>query len=223
VEQVVGGLGPLAVVTAISPVPIIAVILMLLTPTARSTSAGFLVGWVVGIAGATTGFLLLTRNRDPSGSQAAVVASWVELLLGVLLLLLAARQWKARPKRGEEPGLPPWMAAVDRFTAGRAAGLGLLLSAVNPKNLLVCVAAGAAIAGGRLSGAQTAWSVVAFTMIATSTVAVPVLAYAVGSKRMAGLLESLRCWLTAHSSAVAATLLLVLGVVLIGQGLGGVV
>ena len=60
-----------------------------------------------------------------------------------------------------------------------------------------------------------------FMVIAASTVAVPVLGYAVGRKRMAGPLESLRGWLTLHNRAVMATLLLVIGVVLIGKGLGG--
>jgi hypothetical protein len=48
-----------------------------------------------------------------------------------------------------------------------------------------------------------------------------VLGYAIGRKRMAGPLESLRGWLTVHNVAVMATLLLVIGVVLIGKGLGG--
>jgi hypothetical protein len=51
----------------------------------------------------------------------------------------------------------------------------------------------------------------------------PVLAYAVGSRRMAGPLESLRGRLNAHSAAVTAVLVLVIGVVLIGQGLRGLV
>jgi Sap, sulfolipid-1-addressing protein len=64
------------------------------------------------------------------------------------------------------------------------------------------------------------WSVVVFTVLAASTVAVPVLGYAIGRKRMAGPLESLHRWLTVHNAAVMATLLLVIGVVLIGKGLG---
>jgi threonine/homoserine/homoserine lactone efflux protein len=92
---------------------------------------------------------------------------------------------------------------------------------VNPKNLLMSVAAGSTIASGKLSAGQDVWSVVLFTAIAASTVAVPVLAYAIGRKRMAGPLESLRSWLTVHNGAVMATLLVVIGVVLIGKGLGG--
>ena len=222
-ERVVGALLPLAVVVAISPVPIVAVILMLLTPKAGGTSVGFLAGWVAGIAGVTSMVLLLASEPDPRSGRSSVAASWVELALGGLLLALAARQWWSQPRRGAEPGSPQWLAAIDRFTAVQAGGLGLVLSAVNPKILLVCVAAGLVIAGGGLSGAEDAWSVVAFTGLAASTVAVPVAAYAVGRRHMAGALESLRRWLTAHSAVVTATLLLVIGVILIGQGLGGLV
>jgi hypothetical protein len=220
--QVIGDLLPLAVGVAISPIPIIAVVLMLLAPHAGGTSTGFLVGWLVGIAGATTVFLLLAGTLDLGGSgQPSATASWVKLVLGVLLLGLAARQRSGRPKPGEQPSMPSWMAAIDEFTAVKAAGLGVLLSSVNPKNLLMCVAAGSTIAGGGLSTGQDVWSVVLFTAIAASTVAVPVLGYAIGRKRMAGPLESLRGWLTVHNVAVMATLLLVIGVVLIGKGLGG--
>jgi threonine/homoserine/homoserine lactone efflux protein len=221
--SVVTALLPLAVVVAVSPVPIIAVVLMLLTPRAAGTSAGFLVGWVVGIAGVTTGFLLLAGDPAPgNASLTSDVAAWVELVLGVLLLALAARQWRSRPAPGEEAGLPRWLSATDRITAGRAGGLGLALSAANPKNLLVSVAAGLVIAEGNLSSAQGTWAVVAFTLTAASTVAVPVLAYAVGRRRMSGPLGSLRRWLIAHSSVVTAALLLVIGAVLLAQGLAGV-
>jgi hypothetical protein len=47
--QAVGGLLPSAVGVALSPVPIIAVILMLATPRARSTGSAFAIGWVAGL------------------------------------------------------------------------------------------------------------------------------------------------------------------------------
>ena len=221
VRQVVGGLLPLAVVVALSPAPIIAVVLMLLTPRAGGTSTSFLVGWVAGLAGVTTLVLLLAGDVAAEGGRSSEVAAWAELGLGVLLLALAVQQWRSRPRPGEEPELPRWLVAIDRFTAPRAGGLGLALSAVNPKVLLVCIAAGATIAGGGLSGVHATWSVVVFTIIAASTVAVPVLAHAVGRTRMTGPLQLLRGWLTAHGVTTAATLLLVLGVVLVGQALGG--
>jgi threonine/homoserine/homoserine lactone efflux protein len=220
--QVVGDLLPLAVGVAISPIPIIAAILMLLAPRAGGTSTGFLLGWLLGITGATTLFLLLAGTLGQGGSgEPSAASSWIKLALGALLLVLAAGQWRSRPGPGEEPTMPKWMSAIDRFTVGKALGLGVLLSAVNPKNLLMCVAAGTTIAGGGLSTGQAVWSVVGFTVLAASTVAVPVVGYAIGRKRMAGPLESLHTWLTAHNGAVMATLLLVIGVVLLGKGLGG--
>jgi threonine/homoserine/homoserine lactone efflux protein len=220
--QVIGDLLPLAVGVAISPIPIIAVILMLLAPKAGGTSAGFLLGWVVGIVVATTLFLLLAGTLDlGSSGEPSGAASWVKLVLGALLLLMAARQWRGRPSPGSEPALPKWMTAIDAFTPGKAAGLGLALSAVNPKNLLMCVAAGTTIGGADLSGGQDVWSVVVFTALAASTVAIPVIGYAVARERMAGPLEHLRGWLTVHDGAVMATLLLVIGVLLVGKGLSG--
>jgi Sap, sulfolipid-1-addressing protein len=85
----------------------------------------------------------------------------------------------------------------------------------------MCVAAGTTIAGGELPTGQSVVSVSIFTVLAASTVAVPVVGYAIGRKRMAGPLESLHVWLTAHNAAVMATLLLVIGAVLVGKGLGG--
>jgi hypothetical protein len=45
----IGDILPLALGIMISPIPIIAAILMLLSPKAKGTSVGFLVGWVAGI------------------------------------------------------------------------------------------------------------------------------------------------------------------------------
>jgi threonine/homoserine/homoserine lactone efflux protein len=98
-----------------------------------------------------------------------------------------------------------------------------VLSAANPKALLVCIAAGATIAAGDVEGAQTVWSVVGFTVVAASTVAVPVLAFAVSGGRMTAALDSLRRWLIVRGAVVTSTLLAAIGLVLIGQGMGGLV
>jgi hypothetical protein len=69
-------------------------------------------------------FPLLAGTLDRGGSgQPSAAASWVELPLVLLLLGLAVRQWRSRPTAGSEPVLPKWMAAIDRFTAVKAAAL----------------------------------------------------------------------------------------------------
>src|SRR3954466_3921709 len=172
--QVVGDLLPLAVGVAISPIPIIAVILMLLAPRATGTSVGFLVGWVLGIVVAVTLFTVLADVAGLSSSgQPSTAAAWIQLVLGVLLLLVAVRQWGARPGAGETPTLPGWMAAIDSFTPLKALGLGFLLAAVNPKNLAMSISAGVAIGTGGLSNGQDAVVIAVYVVLAASTVAVP--------------------------------------------------
>ena len=84
----------------------------------------------------------LGSDDDPSAA-----ASVTELVLGGLLLLVAPRQWRSRP-RGDEPAAPPsWMAAVDQVTPVQAAGFGVHHSVVNPKNRRLRVWAGARLRG----------------------------------------------------------------------------
>lgn len=220
--RVIGELLPLAIGVAISPLPIIAAIVMLLTRLAGPTSLGLLIGWVVGIVVATVVFVIIasTLGLDES-SGPSTAGSWVKIGLGVLLLLLAARQWRGRPRPGQPVTMPKWMSAIDSFTLGKAAGLGFALSAVNPKNLLICATAGATIGAAALSGGQIAVAVAVFTVIGASTVAAPVVAYALAKERMRRPLDELRHWLEAHNNAVMSVLLLVIGLTVIGKGIGG--
>lgn len=218
---VIGDVIPLALGVAISPIPIIAAILMLLSPKARGTSLGFLLGWLLGIVVAVVVFTLLSAvlpQGDPDESKP--ILGTIEIVLGLLLLVLAVQQWRGRPKVGTEPALPKWMSAIDTMTGARALVLGFLLSALNPKNLLMGVAAGVAIGADAQTTAETVVAVIVYTVIAASTVAIPVIAYLAASARMARPLESLRTWLVYNNATIMAVLLLVIGVVLIGKGLG---
>jgi threonine/homoserine/homoserine lactone efflux protein len=220
---VLGDLLPLTVGVAVSPVPIIAVILMLLALRAGATSVAFATGWVLGIAAVTVVALLLAGGADVADDDAgpSTGASWVKLLLGLALLAVGAKQWHGRPKPGQDAALPAWMAAIDHVTPVKALALGVALAAVNPKNLLMTVSAGVTIADGALDTGEQVVAVVVFTALAASTVVLPVVAYLVAKERMRRPLEDLRGWLQANNATVMAVLILVIGVTQVGKGLGG--
>jgi len=220
VNGVVGAILPLALGVAVSPIPIIAAILMLLSPRARSTGLGFLAGWVLGIVVAVVAFTLLAALIPPASDTSTPVAGVIKIVLGLLLLVLAARQWRGRPRAGQTPALPKWMAAIDSMTAGRALAIGFLLSAVNPKNLLMAAGAGVDIGSAALDAGETTAAIVVFVLLAASTVAVPVIGYLAASARMKAPLESMREWLVHNNATVMAVLLLVIGVVMVGKGIG---
>ncbi len=218
---VIGDVLPLALGVAISPVPIIAAILMLLSPKAKGTSVGFLLGWVLGIVVVLVVFVLLASVIEPADpDQPQPIAGVIKLVLGALMLFLAVKQWQGRPHGDEEPALPKWMAAIDEMTAPKGFGLGFLLSGVNPKNLLMGAGAGTIIGSAGLAVGSIVVVVVVFTVIAASSVAVPVIGYLVASKAMAAPLETLRVWLVHNNATVMAVLLLVIGVSVIGKGIG---
>jgi threonine/homoserine/homoserine lactone efflux protein len=220
---VIGDLLPLALGVAVSPVPIIAVILMLLSSRAGTASAGFGLGWVLGIVVAIVVVLVVAEAADVGGTstEPSTAASWIKLMLGLLLLGVGVRQWRGRPRGDEPASLPKWMTAIDKVTPSKAFGLGFLLSAVNPKNLLMCIAAGVTIAGGGLDTGQEGLAVALFTVIAASTVLVPVVGYALAQDRMQQPLDELKTWLQQNNAIVMAVLILVIGVALVGKGLGG--
>jgi len=218
--SVIGEILPLAIGVAVSPIPIIAAILMLLSPKARSMSVAFLIGWIVGIVVAIVVFTLLSSVL-PQGDAGAPsrTAGVIKIVLGGLLLLVAARQWRGRPAEGEEADLPKWMSAIDSMTPVKGLGLGFLLASVNPKNLLLAASAGLIVGSAQLTLGEIAVVVIVFTVLAGCTVIVPVIAYLIASARMRGPLERLRRWLVANNATIMAVLLLVIGVSVIGKGL----
>jgi threonine/homoserine/homoserine lactone efflux protein len=217
---VIGEMLPLALGVAISPIPIIAAILMLLSPKARVTSVGFLLGWVVGIVAAVAVFTLLSSGipaRSPGTSRP--IQGAIQILLGVLLFLLALKQWRGRPRAGQEPALPGWMKAIDTISFIGAFGLGFLLSALNPKNLIMTAGAGVDIGSADLVGGSIVLVVVIFTAIAASTVLVPVVGYLFAADKLTAPLNALRGWLANENAVIMSVLLLVIGISMVGKGI----
>jgi threonine/homoserine/homoserine lactone efflux protein len=221
VQQVIGQILPLAVGIDVSALPIAAVILMLGTPKARSNGLAFLVGWMVGlfvvgcIALVVASAAGLSSSTDPTSRAVGVI----NLLLGILLLVLAARGWQSRPPSGEKPPLPKWMASLDTITPPRATGLAALLSGINPKNLALNLAAMSIIASAGLSASSQLVALLVFVVVGSIAIIVPVIVYLAGGDRAAAVLAGWKGFLVANNPVIMAILLLVFGMVLIGKGI----
>jgi threonine/homoserine/homoserine lactone efflux protein len=209
-----------AIGVAISPVPIIAVILMLFSQRANVNGPVFLLGWVVALA-VVSGvvYVISDQSNAATSTTASDSISWGKIVLGALFLLLAARQWRNRPAPGAEPEMPKWMAGVDKVAPGKALGLGVLLAAVNPKNLILTLGAAAGLAQLGLSTSDAVVSLIVFVVVASLTIGVPVAYYLLGGDKAKTRLDELKDWLAVHNTAVMAVLFLVFGVDLIAKGL----
>jgi threonine/homoserine/homoserine lactone efflux protein len=218
--EAIGQTLSLGVGVALSPVPIIAVILMLVTPRARSNGPAFIVGWLAGLAVVGTIVLLVAPDTAENGEP----ATWVEvlkLILGALLVLVALKQWRGRPRGEEEPATPKWMGAIDAFTPSKALGAGAVLAGANPKNLLLAVAAAVAIAQTEIAAGEQAVAYAVFALIGTVGVGAPVVIYFALGERAGPILDRLKAWMAHNNAVIMAVLCLVIGAKLIGDAIAG--
>jgi threonine/homoserine/homoserine lactone efflux protein len=211
-KEAIGQVLSLGIGVAVSPIPIIAVVLMLATPRARANGPAFVLGWIVGLAIVGTVVLLVSGGADASSDGEP--ATWVgvlKLVLGVLLLLVGVHGGRGRPRRGD----------LDAFGAPKALAMGVLLSGVNPKNLLLTVAAAAAIAQTGIDTGEQAIALAVFVLVGTVSVAAPVVVYFALGSRSREMLDGMKAWMAANNAAIMAVLMLVIGTKLVGDGIAG--
>ena len=218
----IGEMLPLAIGIAISPLAIVAVILILTTPQAKTNGPAFLGGWLAALAVVGGVALVATDAADSADSSGPrTIVALVKIALGVVLFFLAWRGFRSRPKTGEDAPLPKWMAALDRFTPTRSLAVGALFGGVKPKNLILAAAAAAGIAGSGLGGAQQVVVLLLLILVASVTIIAPVAIYfLLGEEKAARVLDGWKTWLQANNSTVMIVLFVVFGVVLLGQGIG---
>lgn len=220
--QAIGSVLSLALGVALSPIPIVAVVLMLATPRGKVNGPAFVVGWIAGLA--IVGAIVLLLAGGIGAGSSGEPKTWVSVLkvvLGAGLLLVAVREWRGRPHGEAEPELPGWMKTIDTFTPLKAAGLGAALAGPNPKNLLLTIAAGAAIAQADISAGQQVVVFAIFALIATLGPGIPLaIDYSLGD-RSADVLSKLRTWMVRNNQAIMSVLCLVIAAKLIGDAIQG--
>ncbi|KPM52393.1 hypothetical protein ACG83_28855 [Frankia sp. R43] len=213
---------PLAVGAAISPLPIVAMILLLGAPRARASGPAFAVGWLVGLCAVAAIALAVADGRDysaHSGPTAAVRV--IKGCLGVLFLWRAAQLWRHRPDGRHPAPQPTWMATIQSFGPRRSARLGALVAAANPKNLSLTVTAAAVVAQSGVSGLTQAGALAVYALLGTVGILTPLVAYLALGERARVPLDEWRRWMVAHNGPVMMVLFLLLGALLLGKAIGG--
>jgi len=220
VHQVVGAVLPFALVVTVSPVNIVAAILLLFSERRILAASAYLVGFAVGVAAVLVALELLAAEVDLSaGSDGSHAAAVVRIVLGGAFLLAATRKVRARRHDAGGGELPGWMDGITSFGPGKAAATGVGIGAGNPKNVAMAVAASLAIGAAGLPAAQVAGVIALYVVIASLGVAAP-LVVAVGlGDRSEPVLTSWRDWLGRNNDVVMAVLYFVFAAVLVGNGI----
>jgi uncharacterized membrane protein YidH (DUF202 family) len=214
----VGHVLPLAVAFALSSIPIMATILILLSKNRNRSSIPFLIGWILGIALVLVLLLELAEavpGTVPKRSQ--VVLGTALIVIGVGLIALSIVNW-TRGRRKPSNGVPRWLEAVSSFGPWSSFGFALLLN-LRPKAILLSAAAGLSLRGDGLSPGEAAVVVLIYTLVSASTVAIPIIARLVAPGRTEMPLVNARKWLENNNRVVSALILVLVGFVVIADGL----
>jgi hypothetical protein len=160
-----------------------------------------------------------------SGSDEAPpsrVASMVRIAVGLLLMIIAIRNWIHRKKPDDPNKKPMLMRVVDAVTPFRAWLTGFLFADVtNPKNMALTIAGCLAISSSGVSLASMAVLLLLFVLIASAGVAAPVVLYLLGGESSKRTVESWKHWLVLHKKGVMAVLFVVFGMGLAYRGVAG--
>jgi hypothetical protein len=113
------------------------------------------------------------------------------------------------------------MQTIDTFAPGKAFAMGILFSGVNPKNLILTLAAASAIAQTGIDAREQAVALAVFVVIGTLGPGLPVAMYFALGARARHVLDELKAWMAGHNAAIMAVLCLVIGAKLIGDGISG--
>lgn len=213
-RDLVPELVPIAVAVALSPFPVIPVVLLLLTARPLANGGSFLAGWFGGLLGLTA-LLAVVAGAVELWDEAPTWAAWARIALGAALIVLGVRSWLARGSGGE---MPSWMSALDGYTPARSARLGILLAVANPKSVVLVLAGAVAIGSAELGAAPAALATLGFAALAASAVALPVLARLLLGERVVAPLTAVRSWLIEHNDAIVAVVMVALGVLVGTKG-----
>ena len=213
-----GGLLPIAVAVAVSTVPIMATILILLSPRRNQSAVPFLVGWVVGMAAvvaiATVGASALPIRQFRASQRAIGIG---QIVVGTALLVVAVLAGRRAARAPEDRG-SKWLDRIDRMGPAAALGVAFALN-LRPKGLLLGAAAGLSVAGSSLKVTETVIVLAIYVGLSSSTVIVPIVATLVAPARMQPRLVAARDWLSHNSAHITVVVLLMVGFVILGAGL----
>lgn len=216
--EVIGQILPLALAVALSTVPIIAAILILLSDAKPLVSVALLVGWAAGmtlvLTVLTLSFGLLPASSPPRDDT---VVGVFRIALGVALILYAVATLRGRLTRPTSE-TPRWMGTLGRLNAWGALGFGLAL-ALRPKNVILSVAGAVVIGDASLGVGDAALVIAVFTIIGVSTVALPIIGHFSAPEKTRNPLDATRAWIITNSGALMLLVAVLTGVVIIGSGI----
>jgi len=201
---------PIALGVAASPMTILALMILLMTPRALPNAYSFLLGWFIGLF-LVGGLVLMSPGLNEYTSGPTPVSGWIRIGLGSLFFLISIIISKNLPKKGQVTAPPRWMEKVDTYGPFQAMNVGLFLSILNLKNAAMVASGAVVIAAGGLSSVQEVILLLIFCFIASMGVLFPVAIYLLFRNVVEAVFAKMKVWLQRYSTLILMIVLIVFG------------
>lgn len=202
---------PIAVGILISPLPIVAIVAILLSSRGRTAAPAYTAAFtLVSLAFVGLGALSTAGAAATSSAGSSVVVLILTILLTLGFAGLALASWLTRPRAGAAPKTPGWLAAVDTITPARAAGLGLLMAVTNSKNIPLELKGGSLIGAAHLPLIAAVGLCLALAVAGSLALILPTILAATGSAKVTRGLARLKTEMIAHNAVIMTVLFAIL-------------
>jgi len=210
----------LALGVAASPLPVVAVLIILITKRARPGSLVLAACWVLGNTIAI-GLAVAFAGSIPEPRHGPDL--WFEglfaLLLGIGLVIMWWLSRRGRRNTPEETAPPTWVSSVDNLSPAGAGFVAFANATTSPKNLALAIAAGKTISRAELPATAVGAAALFYVAVASLSIVIPVALYFVGGEKSVVVLRRWRDSVTEHAAVVMEITLLGLGVAMSLKGL----
>jgi hypothetical protein len=198
-----------------SPGSVVATIALLSLSSGVRRAVAFIVGWLIaiGVIFALTILVLHGQDFHSRSTSPSRTASWVEVVLGCLLLLVVTRMYRRPQQKPKNQSQPKWLARLDgsHWLLEVVVGLVMLSYALT-------LAAAAETLKANVGSVDAALAGLVFAAASIVTIAAPLVVVAVAPERAGAVLTNWRDWVLAHSRSILLIALVVIGVALIAKG-----
>jgi len=213
-------LTPFIIGSAVVPLQIMMIILLLNSTRQGLAKAICLVAGMTAIRlmqGVIFGLILSPNQGETSGKSPVV--STLLIVLGILLLITAYKQWQNE----DDPDSPPpkWMVMLDTLTPLKALGMGAGLVLISGKFWVFTLSAIGVIGEAQLGQPSSTVAFLIFILLAQSLLLLILILRVIIPRQSKSIMENISAWLTKYNRSIVFVVSLVFGLLFTIQGVTG--
>lgn len=211
---------PMMLGSALAPIWIILVLLILKTPKGFGKAIAFVAGMtLVRLGQGVMGGVILRQAKLAEPNDAAPILATLLTLLGLFLLIAAVKKLVKEEDVDAPP--PKWMTTFDRATPLTILGMGALGTLIAPKLWIFTLSAISTIVSTNPAIATAIQLYLLYILGAQFLLCLPLVAYAIAPRQSATRLNAASDWLMKYNKPITVVVSTVFGIIFLTQGLTG--